>query len=151
MRVILVRFRNKDGNLTYTMLYTNISREKLSCEEAFHFYNGRQTIEAFFKMAKNIYGIKNLRTSKFYGIYTFLLIMAMTHNLITWFKEIKLGGSELREMGVKTLVKKCSRVKGFVERTAEGIHVTIPPLTKLARLLIEALTRPRYVQLSFLI
>ncbi len=86
MRVILVRFRNKEENLTYTTLYTNISREKLSCEEAFHFYNGRKTIEAFFKMAKNTYGIKNLRTSKFYGIYTFLLIMAMTHNLITWFR-----------------------------------------------------------------
>ncbi|MBM7583360.1 hypothetical protein JOD02_002241 [Caldicoprobacter guelmensis] len=42
-------------------------------------------------------------------------------------------------------MKKCSRVKGFVERAAEGIHVIIPPLTKLAKLLIEALTRPRYV------
>jgi len=151
LRVILVRFRRKDGNLTYTLLYTNISRKKLSCEEAFHFYNGRQTIEAFFKMAKNTYGIKNLRTSKFYGIYTFLWMMAMTHNLITWFKVIKVEGTELKGAGVKTLVEKCSRVKGFVERTTEGIRVMIPPFTKLAKLLIEALTRPRYVQLSFLI
>jgi len=151
LRVILVQFLGKYGELTYTLLYTNISRKKLSAVEAFHFYNGRQTIEAFFKMAKNTYSIKNLRTSKFYGIYTFLWMMAMTHNLITWFKVIKLEGTELREAGMKILVKKCSRVKGFVERTAERIRVIIPPLTKLARLLIEALTKPKYVQLSFLI
>ncbi len=72
-------------------------------------------------MAKNLYGIKNLRTSKFCGIYAFLWMMAMAHNLITWFKVIKLEGTELRKAGVKTLVKKCSRVKGFVERTVEGI------------------------------
>ena len=133
------------------MLYTNISRKKLSAEEAFHFYNGRQTIEAFFKMAKNLYGIKNLRTSKFYGIYTFLWMVAMAHNLITWFRVIKLDGTELKEAGVKTLVKKCSRIRGFVERTLEGIRVIIPPLSKLAKLLIEALSKPKYVQLSFLI
>ncbi|WP_279233124.1 transposase [Marinisporobacter balticus] len=51
---------------------TNISIEKMSAVELFHFYNQRQTIEAFFKMAKNVYGRKNLRTRKFYGIYTFL-------------------------------------------------------------------------------
>jgi len=117
----------------------------------FSFLQWEATIEAFFKIAKNTYGIKNLRTSKFYGIYTFLWLMAMTHNLITWFKETKLEGTELKGAGVKTLVEKCSRVKGFVERTAEGIRVMIPPLTKLAKLLIEALTKPKYVQLSFLI
>nr|PZN07921.1 MAG: hypothetical protein DIU64_11465 [Caldicoprobacter oshimai] len=151
LRVILVQFLGKYGDLTYTLLYTNISKEKLSTVEAFHFYNGRQTIEAFFKIAKNTYGVKNLRTSKFYGIYTFLWMMAMAHNLITWFKVIKLDGTELKKAGIKTLVKKCSRIRGFVERTLEGIRVVIPPLSKLARLLIEALLKPDYVQLSFLI
>ena len=150
VRVMLVQFLGKYGDLTYTLLYTNISRKKLSAEEAFHFYNDRQTIEAFFKMAKNTYGIKNLRTSKFYGIYTFLWMVAMAHNLITWFKVIKLDSTELKKAGVKTLVKECSRIKGFVERTVEGMQVIIPPLSKLAKLLIEALSKPKYVQLSFL-
>ena len=78
-------------------------------------------------------------------------MMAMAHNLITWFKVIKLDGTELKKAGIKTLVKKCSRIRGFVERTLEGIRVVIPPLSKLARLLIEALLKPDYVQLSFLI
>jgi len=71
----------------------------------FSFLQWEATIEAFFKIAKNTYGIKNLRTSKFYGIYTFLWLMAMTHNLITWFKETKLEGTELKGAGVKTLVE----------------------------------------------
>jgi len=90
IKVMLVQFLGKYGDLTYTLLYTNISRKKLSAVEDFHFYNGRQTIEAFFKMAKNTYSIKNLRTSKFYGIYTFIWMVAMAHNLIMWFKVIKI-------------------------------------------------------------
>jgi hypothetical protein len=150
VRRILVQILGTKGELTYTILYTNIAREKLSPVEAFHFYNDRQTIEAFFKMAKSTYGIKNLRTRKFYGIYSFIWMVFMTHNLITWFKAIKLSGTKLGKVGVKTLVKKCSRIKGFVERTIKGIKVIIPPLSKLAQLLIEALMQPKYIQLSFL-
>jgi len=150
VRRILVQILGTKGELTYTILYTNMSREKLSTVEAFHFYNGRQTIEAFFKMTKDTYGIKNLRTRKFYGIYTFLWMVFMTHNLITWFKAIKLHGTELEDVGVKTLVKKCSRITGFVERTIMGIKVIIPPLSKLAELLTEALLQPNYIQLCFL-
>lgn len=46
--------------------------EAYSAVEMFHFYNKRQSIEAFFKSCKNIYNIKNLRTRKFDGIRAFL-------------------------------------------------------------------------------
>jgi hypothetical protein len=59
-RIIIVQTLTKHGGLVYTMLATNV--EYMSAIELFHFYNGRQTIEAFFKMAKNVYSIKNLRT-----------------------------------------------------------------------------------------
>ena len=74
----------------------------------------------------------------------------MTHNLIFWFRLIKLQGTKLAGVEVKTLVQKCARVKGFVDRTAQSIHVRIEPLSKLAKLLIEALSEPECVQLSFL-
>lgn len=151
LRVILVQILGTKGDLTYTLLYTNISKSKLSAVEAFHFYNGRQTIEAFFKMAKNTYSIKNLRTGKFYGIYGFIWIAFITHNLITWFKCTALKNTELENIGVKVLVEKCSRIIGIVERTIHGIKVIIQPLTKLAKLLADALSQPDYVQLSFLI
>lgn len=74
----------------------------------------------------------------------------ITHNLITWFKAIKLHGTELNDVGVKTLVEKYSRVKGFLGITIKGIQVIIPPLSKLAEQLIEALLQPKYIQLCFL-
>lgn len=44
----------------------------MNATELYHFYNKKQTIEAFLKVCKTVYGIKNLRTFKFYGIYGFL-------------------------------------------------------------------------------
>lgn len=150
LRTILVQILGSKGELTYTLLHTNISKSTLSAVEAFHFYNGRQTIEAFFKTAKNVYGIKSLRTSSFYGIYGFLWLAFMTHNLISWFRFIKLQDTRLTSVGVKTLIQKCSKVRGFVERTTQSIHINVQPLTKLAKWMAEALSEPDCVQLSFL-
>ena len=72
LRTILVQVLGSKGELTYTLLHTNISRKNMSAVQTFHFCNGRQTIEAFFRAAKNTYGIKNLRTSSFYKIYSFI-------------------------------------------------------------------------------
>jgi hypothetical protein len=149
LRIILVQTLRKNGELVYSHLITNISSGKLSAAEAFHFYNRRQTIEAFFKTAKNVYGIKNLRTRKFYGIYAFLWLVFITHNLVTWFKDSVLKDTALQEVGVKTLIEKVGSIRAFVERTLQGIRIIIPTLTKLAKLLAEALSEPKYIQLCF--
>lgn len=52
-------------------------------------------------------------------------------------------------MGVRALVKTVGNIKGFVKRTSEGIKVNIPPLTKLAKLIADALCSPIYIQLTF--
>ncbi|MCY6960731.1 transposase, partial [Clostridium brassicae] len=112
VRNIIVQTLSPKGNLKYSLLITNISSKEMSAVEIFHFYNKRQTIEAFFKMAKNIYHIKNLRTSKFYGIYGFLWLVFITHNLISWFKSTVLYGTELENIGIRVLVKSIGNIKG---------------------------------------
>jgi hypothetical protein len=149
VRYIIVQTLSKKGKLKYSLLISNISKDEMNSVELFHFYNKRQTIEAFFKMAKNVYNIKNLRTSKFYGIYSFLWLVFITHNLISQFKSIVLYGTELENVGVRVLVKSIGNIKGFVKRTAEGINVNIPPITKLATLIADALCAPKYKQLTF--
>ena len=72
LRHIIVRTLTSKGDFEYTMLVSNIPLNQMSAVEMFHFYNKRQTIEAFFKTCKNIYNIKNLRTKKFDGIHAFL-------------------------------------------------------------------------------
>lgn len=149
VRYIIVQTLSSKGKLKYSLLITNISSNEMNSVELFHFYNGRQTIEAFFKMAKNVYHIRNLRTAEFYGIYGFLWLVFITHNLISWFKSTVLYGTELENMGIRALVKTVGNIKGFVKRTSDGIKVNIPPLTKLAKLIADALSNPRYVQLAF--
>ena len=58
VRYIIVQTLSAKGKLKYSLLITNISAEDMSAAEVFHFYNKRQTIEALFKMAKNVYHIK---------------------------------------------------------------------------------------------
>lgn len=149
VRHIIVQTLSSKGKLKYSLLITNISSNDMNPVELFHFYNERQTIEAFFKMAKNVYHIKNLRTSEFYGIYGFLWLVFITHNLISWFKSTVLYGTELENVGVKVLVKTIGKIRGFVVRTSDGIKVNIPPLTKLASLIADALCNPRHKQLAF--
>ena len=86
-------------------------------------------------MAKNVYHIKNLRTTSFYGIYGFLWLVFLTHNLITWFKTTTLHNTELETVGVRVLVKKVGNIKGFVRRTIDKIEVNIPSLTKLSKII----------------
>lgn len=149
VRNIIVQTLSPKGTLKYALLITNIISRDMSAVEIFHFYNKRQTIEAFFKMVKNVYHIRNLRTSKFYGIYSFLWLVFITHNLISWFKSTVLYGTKFENAGVRTLVKNLGNIKGFVKRTSEGISVNIPPISKLAKLIANALCSPRYVQMTF--
>lgn len=149
IRNIIVQTLSKNGKVKYSLLITNISSNDMDAVEIFHFYNKRQTIEAFFKMAKNVYHIKNLRTSKFYGIYGFLWLVFITHNLVSWFKSTVLYGTKLDNVGVRALVKNIGSIRGFVKRTSEGIVVNIPPITKLAKMIADAIIRPRYIQMAF--
>ena len=149
IRNIIVQTLSKNGKVKYSLLITNISSNDMDAVEIFHFYNKRQTIEAFFKMAKNVYHIKNLRTSKFYGIYGFLWLVFITHNLVSWFKSTVLYGTKLDNVGVRALVKNIGSIRGFVKRTSEGIVVNIPPITKLAKMIADAIILPRYIQMAF--
>lgn len=47
-------------------------------------------------------------------------------------------------MGIRALVKTVGNIKGFVKRTSVGIKVNIPPLTKLAKLIVDALCNHIY-------
>ncbi|URZ17814.1 transposase [Clostridium felsineum] len=149
VRYILVQTLSKKGNLKYSFLVTNISVNDMNVVEIFHFYNKRQTIEAFFKMAKNVYHIKNLRTSKFYGIYGFLWLVFITHNLVSWFKSTVLYGTKLENISVRGLVKTIGNIRGFVTRSSNGITINIPPITKLTKLIVDALCAPKYIQITF--
>jgi hypothetical protein len=150
LRTIIVQVLTDKGKLVYTTLITNISKSRMSATELFHYYNKRQTIEAFFKTAKNVYHIRSLRTREFYGIYSFLWLVFITHNIITWFRSTTLGDTELKTTSIKTLVKEAGTIRAAVTKKGNLFEVLIPPITKLAKQIIVALCEPKYVQLSFI-
>lgn len=147
LRHIVVRTLTRKGDFEYTMLVTNIPRNQMFAIELFHFYNKRQTIEAFFKSCKNVYHIKNLRTRKFDGIHAFLWIVFIAHNLLSWFKSTILSGIKLEGVGTKTLVEKLGSIVAEVRRTADTIIVVLPNVSALARKFVECM-QPKYEQLS---
>ena len=115
--------------------------------ELFHFYNKRQTIEAFFKTCKQVYGIKNLRTSKFYGIYGFLWLVFISHNLIILMKNTAFSTSDFGNIGIGSLVKKLGTITARIIESENHIEIVLPSLSKLSKLFVETL-RPKYIQLS---
>lgn len=146
LRIILVRVLEKDG-VKYTYLATNVPASDMSAKDLFHFYNGRQTIEAFIRTCKNTYGIKNLRTKCFFGIYGFLWLVFITHNMISWMKTTVFAETEFGELGVDSIVRKFGPISAEVTETHGHIDIKLPSLNKLARLFVEAM-KPRYVQLE---
>lgn len=148
LRIIVCEFVCKDGKIKYSHLITDIPSDEMNAVELFHFYNGRQTIEAFFKTCKDVYGIKNLRTSKFYGIYGFLWLVFLTHNLIVLMKNTTFSSTKLGDVGIKTLVKKLGNLTARIQESSNNIEIILPNLSTLAKLFVEAI-RPKYVQLSF--
>jgi hypothetical protein len=147
VRYIIVRTLTRKGDFEYTMLISNIPAIKMSAHDLYHFYNGRQTIEAFFKMCKNIYHIENLRTRSFEGIYTFLWTVFITHNIISWMKKTTFSDSKLEGVGTKTLIEKLGSIAAEVKETLEGIIVTLPSISTLARKFVECM-QPKYEQLT---
>lgn len=75
LRHVVVRTLTTKGDFEYTMLISNIPESKMSANELYHFYNGRQTTEAFFKTCKKSTHIKNIRTTRFNVIHAFLWIV----------------------------------------------------------------------------
>jgi hypothetical protein len=146
LRYIIVRTLTRKGGFEYTMLVSNIPLAKMSALEMFHFYNKRQTIEAFFKTCKNVYHIKNLRTRKFEGIQTFLWMVFITHNFLSWFKSIMLSDTKIEGIGTKTLVEKLGSIVAEVRKTGT-IKVILPQISVLARKFVECI-QSKYKQLS---
>lgn len=147
LRHIIVRTLTRKGDFEYTMLVSNMPLNQMPAVGMFHFYNQRQTIEAFFKTCKSVYHIKNLRTRKFEGIHAFLWFVFITHNLLSWFKSTMLSETKLEDIGTKTLVDKLGSLTAEVRRTSNTIIVTLPSISALARKFVECM-QPKYEQLS---
>jgi hypothetical protein len=145
-RRLLYEFYLPDGDLEYFLMYTNLPADEFGIQRCFTFYNGRQTIEAFFGQSRHVYNIQNLRSRQFHAIYAFLRFVFLTHNLIHWTKQSHFTGTDLAQATTRTLVQHIARVRARWSWT--GIfNLFIAPSNRWAALLLEAI-QPRSIQLE---
>jgi hypothetical protein len=139
VHINIVRTLTHKGDYIYTMLISNIPKGEMSSHELFHIYNQRQTIEAFFKTCKNMYHMRNLRTRNFDGIYTFLWIVFITHNILSWMKNTVLHETKMENVGIGTLINKLGMLAAEVRRTAGSLEIILPEISALARRFVECM------------
>jgi Transposase DDE domain len=136
-----------EKRVEYSVLLTNLSATEFDAPSLWHLYSGRQSIEAFFKMGRGVYGLGNLRSRSFRAIYAFLWLVFITHNLLQWVKGALFGGTPLAEIGTRELVERVARIPAWRERTLRGWRLHLPAQDALARLVVQGLSSP-WIQLQ---
>jgi hypothetical protein len=135
-----------EGRVEYSVLLTNLSGQEFDAEALWHLYAGRQTIEAFFKTGRTVYGLGNLRSRNFSAIYAFVWLVFITHNLLQWVRQSLFGGTPLEGIGTRELVERIGRIPAWRQRTERGWRLHLPAQDALARLFVQALC-PHWVQI----
>jgi hypothetical protein len=146
-RAIVCQVIPQQGRVEYSVLLTNLPAIEFDAVGLWHLYSGRQSIEAFFKMGRAVYGLGNLRSRSFRAIYAFLWLVFITHNLLQWVKGALFGGTPLAEIGTRELVERVARIPAWRERTVRGWRLHLPAQDALARLVVQGLRSP-WVQLQ---
>ena len=146
VRGIVCEVSTPSGTTEYSVLLTNLAAE-FDAVHLWRLSSERQTIEAFFKVGRNVYGMDNLRSREFKAIYGFLWLVFIGHNLLQWVKQELFAESGLASIGTREMVEKLGRIPARRERTASGWRLHLPAQQVLARLFVHVL-RPKWVQLS---
>jgi len=136
-----------ERRVEYSVLLTNLPAQEFDAGALWYLYAGRQTVEAFFKTGRGVYGLGNLRSRQFHAIYAFLWLVFITHNLLQWVKQALFAGTPLVQIGTRELVERVGRIPAWRERTTGGWRLHLPAQDALARLFAQALC-PHSVQLQ---
>jgi hypothetical protein len=147
VRYIVCAMTTAEQEVEYSVLATNLPVEQYSGSDLWWLYSKRQNIEAFFKLARNTYGMSNLRSREYKAIHGFLWLLFISHNLLKWAQAGLFGSEPLAKVGIRELVTKLGRVCARRERSASGWRVWLSGLDSLARRLAAAL-QPMWLQLD---
>jgi hypothetical protein len=103
------------------------------------FYEARQTIEGWFSEATAALQLKGLWSRSFCGLEAFLLLAALTSNLLNWWtRRALLPGAGLPHLGLRQLVARVVAVPARVLRAPDGrLLLLLPPTHPYARRLVR--------------
>lgn len=146
LRRVLYEFSLPEGGWGYALLLTNLPPTEFGVIRLLHFYNERQTIEAFFCQSRQVFQIHTLRSRQFNAIAAFLHFVLLTHNLLVWAKQTHFAGTEAAAASIRQLVGQAARVRAQITWDGQW-HLFVLGTTLWAQRLLDAL-QPRLVQLE---
>jgi hypothetical protein len=96
-----------DLNLSFIIKgYAPLSPQQADAPQIFDRYNQRQSIEAVIKSAKYGLSVKHLRIRSYHSIENFLQLVAITFNLLAWFRHYLLAPLDLQDLGLCEITQK---------------------------------------------
>jgi hypothetical protein len=133
-RRLLVRATGAGQGVGYSALLTNLPAAEVPAAALEPFYEARQTIEGWLSEAGDALQLKRLWSRSFCGLEAFLLLAALTSNLLNrWARRQLLPGSGLPPLGLRQLVGRVVALPARVLRTATGLLLLLPPAHPYAR------------------
>ena len=115
---------------------TSLEAEDLPAPEALGIYNGRQTIEAYFKDEQQALGARHVRTRVFGGAAVFQWLVAMTNNVLRWMQKDTFAGTVVEQLGLKRLTNEVMAIPAQLARHGTTLVVTLDRRFPLVRRLL---------------
>jgi hypothetical protein len=116
---------------------TSLEAEDLPAGVCVEIYNGRQTIEAYFKSEQNALGARHVRTHVWAGAAIFQWLVAMTNNVLRWTQQTLFAATELETLGLKQVTHEAMWIPGRVRRAHHEWIVTLERRHPLVRRLLN--------------
>jgi hypothetical protein len=134
-RRLLVRSSGARQRAVYTAILTTLPPGELPTAALEPFYEARQTIEGWLSEATHALALKGLWSRAFCGLEAFVLLAALTSNLLNWWeRRALLPGSGLPQLGLRQLIARVVALPARVLRAPDGrLLLLLPPRHAYAR------------------
>jgi len=106
LRIVVGRRSHDNEPDTYFHLLSNLPISFLDTVELAHFYNGRQTIEAFNKVSGHVIHFRHLRTHRLVPNEAFVQLGLLAYDFWSWSSDEFFAGTEYEGIGMRELVTK---------------------------------------------
>jgi len=120
---VVRRWSDEKGKIHKDYLVTTLS--ELTAWQIAKLYDGRGGMETDIKGDKRGLGIEKRRKKSFHAQEALVLLAQLSHNLLAWFKEWFLGGTEAQKLGVERLVRDVMAMPGEVRVGTKGRNVRL--------------------------
>ncbi len=135
-KTVVRRWSDAKGKLYTDYLISTLT--DLSADEIAKLYDGRAGMESDIKGDKRGLGVEKRRKKSFHAQEALVLLAQLSHNLLAYFKEWLLGGTDAARLGVERLLREVLAMPAEVRmgrRGAKKLILKVPELHPWARAL----------------